>query len=272
MTHPDELLAGYVDGSLGSADRGRVDAHLAECARCRDEVALAAEARSAVAGLGDVAPPPGLSTAVRRKVRDRRPTGRPWRVVGAVAVAAGVAAAGILVVGSLGEEGPSMVSQQPRRPEAAPLPQARGEGPAEDVMAGSEGLAATGTGAVPVVTASRTDYEPKALSPLARRLRDDARAALAQGFPPTATDFYREFDPSAVDTQTRRAVQCALADVSPQQAVVPFIIQEATFQGVPAFVAGFLQGPAPDQPYDRILIWVADKESCALRSLASQQL
>jgi hypothetical protein len=126
--------------------------------------------------------------------------------------------------------------------------------------------------AAPVITTSTVDYEPKTLAPFARRLRDRAESALAQGFPPTANDYYRRFDASAFDPQTRRAVQCALSDVSPEQAVVPILIEEATFQGSPAYVAGFLQGPAPDQPYDRILIWVADRESCALRSLASQQL
>ena len=38
MTHPEELLAGYVDGSLTDPDRPTVDAHLLTCARCRAEV------------------------------------------------------------------------------------------------------------------------------------------------------------------------------------------------------------------------------------------
>jgi anti-sigma factor RsiW len=265
--HPDELLAGYVDGSLAGSDRSVVDDHLAECARCRGEVALAAETRAALSGLEDVAPPPGLPTAVRRELRRR--SGRGWRIVAASAVAAGVIAGGILVAGTLRTEGPVETREQAGEP--APAPEAAGEAAVGDeVKAGApEALAAE---TAPVVTTSRTDYEPKALAPFARRLRDDARAALAQGFPPTATDYYRRFNTSAFDPHTRRAVRCALADISPEQAVVPFVIEEATFQGSPAYVAGFLQGPAPDQPYDRILIWVADRESCALRSLASQQL
>jgi hypothetical protein len=37
-------------------------------------------------------------------------------------------------------------------------------------------------------------------------------------------------------------------------------------------VASFLQGPAPDQAYDRVVIWVVGREDCRLRSLASQRL
>jgi hypothetical protein len=269
MTHPDELLAGYVDGSLTAPERSRIEDHMADCARCREEVALATEARTALSGLEDVAAPAGLSTAVRRELRRR--SGRGWRIVSATAVAAAVIGGGILVVGTLRSDGPADTREQAGEPPAAPAPEAAGEAAVTDELkAGAPGTLAAET--APVVTASRTDYEPKALAPFARRLRDDARAALAQGFPPTAIDYYQRFDTSAFDPPTRRAVRCALADVSPEQAVVPFVIEEASFQGSPAYVAGFLQGPAPDQPYDRILIWVADRESCALRSLASQQL
>lgn len=269
MTHPAELLAGYVDGSLTVPERSLVEDHLADCSRCRDEVALATEARTAMGSLEDVEPPPGLSTDVRRELRRR--SGRAWRIVSATAVAAGLIAGGILVAGTLRSEGPVETREQAGEPPAAPAPEAAEEAAVgQAVKAGTSGTLAAE--AAPVVTSSQTDYEPKTLAPFARRIRDDAHAALAQGFPPTASDYYQRFDTSAFDPNTRRAVRCALSDVSPEQAVVPFVIEEATFQGTPAYVAGFLQGPAPDQPYDRILIWVADRESCALRSLASQQL
>ena len=41
MTHPEELLAGYVDGTLSAKDRVAVEAHLAACSRCSREVELA---------------------------------------------------------------------------------------------------------------------------------------------------------------------------------------------------------------------------------------
>ena len=49
--HPDELLAGFVDGTLPAEERASVERHLAECARCAEEVSLAAEARSALRAL-----------------------------------------------------------------------------------------------------------------------------------------------------------------------------------------------------------------------------
>jgi hypothetical protein len=191
-----------------------------------------------------------------------------WRVAAAAAVAAGLVAGGVLAIATLRD-------QPPLREEAgAPQPPE-----AQDEAAPAEGVAgAPAQGALraqapaPQLTSSSTDYEPAALAPLARRLRDDARSALAAGFPATAADYYREFDASAFAPPTRRAVRCALSDIPPEQALVPLVIEEASFQGSPAYVAAFLQGPAPEQPYDRILIWVADRESCALRSLASQQL
>ena len=36
MTHPEELLAGYVDGTLTDPERAVVDAHLPTCERCRE--------------------------------------------------------------------------------------------------------------------------------------------------------------------------------------------------------------------------------------------
>src|SRR5205807_10052002 len=45
MNHPEELLAAYVEGALGDQERAEVDAHLATCGTCRDEVELAARAR-----------------------------------------------------------------------------------------------------------------------------------------------------------------------------------------------------------------------------------
>jgi hypothetical protein len=63
-----------------------------------------------------------------------------------------------------------------------------------------------------------------------------------------------------------------LEEVPPDQLVVPFVIEGARFDDTPAYVAAFLQGPAPDRRYERVLIWVVDRRSCALLSLASQRL
>ena len=48
MSHPTDMLAPYVDGTLEPTDRSAVDAHLRSCERCRREVAAATAARRAV--------------------------------------------------------------------------------------------------------------------------------------------------------------------------------------------------------------------------------
>ena len=67
MTLPDPQLTDYVDGTLSEVDRGAVETHLATCATCRQEVALARREREAVGSLPAVAPPPGLSPSSSAK-------------------------------------------------------------------------------------------------------------------------------------------------------------------------------------------------------------
>jgi len=104
MSHPDALLAEYVDGALAEGERAAVERHLASCERCRDEVALARAARAALASVPETPAPSDLGAAAIAEARRRAgshpaagaPPGRPawYRWAGA---AAGIAAA-LLVV------------------------------------------------------------------------------------------------------------------------------------------------------------------------------
>ena len=67
-THPEELLAGYVDGSAAPDERRAVEAHLATCGRCREEVDLAMSSHAALASLPELAAP-GVSAAVLKAAR-----------------------------------------------------------------------------------------------------------------------------------------------------------------------------------------------------------
>ena len=60
MTHPLEQLAPYVDGSLTGPERLEVERHLASCAQCRSEVAVASEARAALRSMPEVEVPTDL--------------------------------------------------------------------------------------------------------------------------------------------------------------------------------------------------------------------
>ena len=90
MKHPEDLLADHVSGSLAPADRAVLDAHLATCARCSDEVALALAARSALRVLPEAPAPEGLAP---RAPETPATTGPPswYRWVGAAAAAAVIA-------------------------------------------------------------------------------------------------------------------------------------------------------------------------------------
>jgi hypothetical protein len=256
--HPDDLLAEYVEGTLGTEDHARVEAHLPACDRCREEVALATEARAALATVPEAAPPPGLELAVRR--RSRGPTRRAWIAVGAAAAAAGVLLGAIVVVGSLGE--------QQGAPGAAGPPSAPQEEKATMPAAGEREL----QGGDLIVRRTGRDYTPTTLAALGRRLRDQASTTLATRTDDTSEEFYAGFDFESLSPELRRTVNCVFREVPPEQLLVPYSIQEASFQGEPAYVAAFLQGPSPDTPFDRVLIWVVDLKTCSLRYYAAHQL
>lgn len=281
--HPDELLAGYVERSLDPDERARVESHLATCDRCREEVELASEAHGALTSLPELEPPAGIPLAVRREMR-REPRRAPSRLprIAGIAAAAAVLAAGAIFVFSkidLGPQGEAATEAGGgERPAAdsgatAPMPQG-GEAESQDAAGVSETaeLSAAPPPVLPIYRETERDYKPAGLAPLARQLRDEARGALAVGLEPTARAFFDDFEPAAFTVEVRQAIRCVLAEVPPEQLIVPYRIEAASFQGTPAYIAAFLEGPTPDDPYDRIVIWVVDREECSLLSLASQVL
>jgi hypothetical protein len=281
--HPEELLADYVERTLGADDRARVEDHLASCERCRDEVQLAGQARAALLSLPELEEVRGIPLAVRRRTRSA-PTqtqSRTLRVVGTAAVAAAVVAGGIFVVSNLGSSDSSQSalpgSGAPERAEE----EGGGAGGESDGVTSAQdqsgeapapSFALAGPPVLPIYRETEREYDASSLAPFARKLRDDAQLAIDSGLAPNATDFFSNFDPEAFGPTVRLAIGCVLADLPPNQLVVPYKIEAASFEGTPAYVAAFLQGPTPDDSYDRIVIWVVDREGCALLSLASQLL
>ena len=275
--HPEELLAEYVDGTLPSRARDEVERHLAGCERCREEVDLARHAREALTGLPPLEPPEGIPLAVRREERQRRSTPAvSWlgRVAAVVVLVAGVGAgAAYLLSRDTGTEQESAGQSQAPASEPEAQDGAEEAAPvASDAEAETTEARAAKAPEIPTYRETSRDYRPADLSAFARGLRDEVRRALSAGIPPTARAFLDRFDASAFTPPVRQAIRCVLEEVPPSQFVVPFALEAASFQGEPVYLAAFLQGPTPDQPYDRIVIWVVAREGCALRSLASQQL
>lgn len=271
--HPEELLAEYVEGSLDADQRARVEAHLSTCERCREDVELATDARSALAGLPEFEAPGGIPLAVRRRARSGS-TSRVGRVAG-IAVAASVLAAGAIYGLSqidlgAGEADSAAQSEAPSAATEAPAPEA--DAADTESATATEGVLRADAPILPTYLETGRDYEADGLAPLARRLRDEAHEALKLGVQPTASEFFETFDPAAFTVPVRRAIRCVLAEVPPKQLIVPFRIEAASFEDTPAYVAAFLQGPTPEDPYDRVVLWVVDREGCSLLSLASQVL
>jgi hypothetical protein len=97
VSHPEDLLADYVDGTLDERARADVDTHLHGCERCRDEVRLAATAKAALVELEDRPVPFGVTGPVLAEAgrRFERRRGVSWE---RFQWAAGLAAAAALVV------------------------------------------------------------------------------------------------------------------------------------------------------------------------------
>jgi hypothetical protein len=259
-----------VDGTLPGEARAEVEAHIVGCDRCREEVSLAEEARATLLALPEVSAPEGLTFGVRSRAR-RTASPRTARWVAAGAAAAVLVAGGIIVYGQLrgpGEEAVTVGGGGAGGEERAPGGDLEEAAPAQD--SGDPLFAARPT--VPTYSESDRDYTGAELVALGRNVRDRARQALADGLAPAATTFYETFDAEAFTPPIRAAIDCSLREVPPDQLLVPFSIEAASFEGEPAYVAAFLQGPAPDRPYDRVVLWVVARDSCSLRSLATQRL
>src|SRR5919106_1326530 len=96
MTHPEQLLADYVEGTLGERERALLHEHLSTCAVCREELDLARNAVSALATLEERPVPlgvtgPVLAEAERRFERRRTVVWQRFQWAAGATMAAGAA-------------------------------------------------------------------------------------------------------------------------------------------------------------------------------------
>lgn len=138
--HPEHLLAELVSGTLAQEDRAVLDAHLAGCSRCRDEVDLARAGASAARSLGMADVPFGLTADVESQALGRSARRTPvWtRFVAAVAAVAMILGGVATVIGMRNDvavvatgfgggdaeasDGGAARADAPAMVEAAPLP------------------------------------------------------------------------------------------------------------------------------------------------------
>ena len=247
MTHPEELLADLVAGRLSPRDRATVESHLASCDRCRHETDLARAGRDALVALEEVVPPASLGRTIEEAAGTRLVSAaamrRRYRIL-AVAAAAALVALVAITLPHLG--GPSATSE------------ARSEAGAP--------AAANATPRVPKSLALETqqvDYDPTSI------------AALVRAGPPFSAATGGLEPHSGEGTASRSDAATALACLDrafPGFSGTPTRLIRATFQGVPAYLGLYLEGPGPGLPADARSIRVASADTCTLLSTSRAPL
>jgi len=264
MTHPHDLLASYVDGTLPHGELGPVERHLATCERCRIEVELARPARASLRDL----PVPQVPTAVgSRAIAEATRTGawgdgpasagpaRPaaapdhpawYRWIGAAAAAAAVVLALVVVAPNLGGSDDDAATTAL----------------AEDAAEGGASGEATLAPAFGIEPLER-DLQHDDLAALAEDLRDIARAA-------STVDAGAPEAVSAEDGPLTEATAC-LREAFPSVTSAPVRLFETTFEGTPAYAGLFFVGGTGDG-VDTIQVVVAAKRNCQILSTAAARV
>jgi len=253
MNHPDAQLAEYVDGALAEGEGAVVERHLDSCQRCREEVALAREARSSLASVVEAAAPGNLGDAAIAEARRRAaaapaaaaPSGKPgwYRWAGA---AAGIAAAILLLTLFLPHVG---------------------TGPAREAAGGA---AARSEAAPPAtsVEAQNVDYDLAGVEALATSYRGGADATFGPNEKGSQV-------PEATGVTTAQRIPFSEAVACLDRAFTPpggqrgsngqlVRVIQARYEGTPAILGVYLIGPGAGQPADVIRVQVASTRNCSI--------
>lgn len=261
MTHPQELLSGYVDGKLPHEERTVVDAHLAACAICREEVELAHEALSALEALEEQPVPFGVTGPVMAEAGRRfERRGAVWQ---RIQWGAGLAAAAALVlVVALNLSAGDSVD--------------RANAPRDRATAGAEapGAALSADDTLPKLERQRTvNYSDSGIRLLAQDAAE--RSGGEESSPTVETDTGGGGDVEfAAQDERGVAVDCLRTSGAPLDDAREklFRLIEAQYQGTPAYFAVFLESPGGGQPPDSAIVWVVATRDCRILTLASLPL
>jgi hypothetical protein len=253
MTHPDDLLADYVDGTLSGEELRRVGRHLASCARCASEVALAGGARTALASLVEPPVPARVGGAAIEEagreagestvagIRSRRPTAPGWH---RWALGAAAAAALLVIVFAL----PNLGSGPGGRRAAAP---------------GAESAANDRTKRADTVEIEHRNYDTDDVAALALSYRSATPVPDASR-PSSADGAVGQEAPAAFSAElTPDALTCISNAVPNTDGELVRLIR-ARFEGTRAFIGVYLEGPGAGQPPDTVRVWVVAEDGCAI--------
>ena len=255
MTHPEELLAGYVDGTLSAQERAVVETHVSGCSKCSREIAMASSARSALRGLDDVPAPEGIGSLAIQEASGHRGapgvggTPRWYRVGGLVAAVAAGLLVFTLVLPRIGQSDDAGGGDQRELSTAA-----------GDTEAGKLS-AASG------IEISHENYDNTSLTALISSLAagDSAGGSMAAASAPPI--------PLATggQAQVNKALACIVRSAPDETGDLKRLIR-ARFEGTPAYLAVFTEGPGAGQPADTAIIWVFATDDCRILSSSFAQL
>lgn len=241
MNHPSDLLADLVDGTLDADARARVEAHLATCEACREDLAAAEAGRDALRSLGTAPAPADLRDRIAAAMSDDDDASGPPRWYRWAGVAAAAAVVAVIAVS---------------------LPDIGGTPGSADSRTGFESVgSAVGTTAaeedIPLQTQDDVDYQQEDLARLASGVHAPEAGAQA-----AATD-------SAASSQASACVTRAF-ERQPSGRIVRLI--RARFEGRRAYLAVYLEGPGADQDPDTATVWVAALDDCSILSFAQARI
>jgi len=289
--HPDELLAGYVGGSASSDERRTVEAHLAGCSQCRDDLALAMAARTALASLPQL-DAPGLAAQGVEALRagaTRPPEEPAGKQTKRVPVTAGVTAGASDELAD--RRGAKREAGQRRRWQVSwaalagvaavlavlavvPLVLNRG-GPSKSGGALQPRAASPGTETAnyPPVLDRSSAYDQASLQALARQLGEEARRG---AFKENSTTAASPLAPSMAGTTPRLAgvsapavVRCAVHGAGLPAGTIPVYLEAATYQGTPAYVVAVL---TEGGNRSHLRVYAVGRQDCSFLYEADQPL
>ena len=274
MNHPDASLLDYVDGTLAPAERAKIDAHLAGCLRCSEQVRAIAAAGAAIGALEFAEPPAGLADAAlaeaERMAAERAPEVRPIGAAGDgkrqrsatprwLAVAGAVAAVALLVA------------------VAPKLGQSGGSSSFEAAGAASEANAYTRATAVEVQDADYGDPDVQRAASALAAADANAAAGSSTSSPegPTTTS-----DGAFEDAATTRklapqllapATNCLDTAFDHPDGTLNRVIQ-ARYNGTRAYLGLYLIGPGAGLPPDAVRVLIASVKHCTILSSTQAQI
>jgi anti-sigma factor RsiW len=267
MSHPTELLAAYVDGTLAERERLAVEAHLETCAPCRGEIELARAVVPALRALPDEPVPVGVTRPVLERAgrrgwssdprtarsRSRRPNGS-WVLGGTVAASIVLLVAVVLNQGG----GGGGIT-------------AAGGGTAE-VASPASGAEHKAAARVPLERQDR-NYDQTAARTLGQQAEsapfDQATLSGGQSVTPGASPTPVPAAPAISNDAALACLRNAGATFSDSERLVRLIL--ARYLGQPAYLGVFLEGP-PDKRPETVAVWVVGTNDCQPRLLTSERI